>query len=284
MPNGFKLLGETGYLSDRNFLEQFYESEFDTGKDIESVSRLTQTNDNWQWGLLLRTTPFEFENNTAWLPRGDFTVLGEPLLNGWLSWSSHTMAGYAQLNQADPPNIPGDLFTPLPYYADLNGGVAMTRHELSAPLNFGAFNVVPYAWGEVAGWSNDFTNNSLSRLVGSAGVRGSIMFSKVLPDVHSQMFNLNGLNHKMVFDFDWSTTQSNRDISLIPQWNEFDDNAQERFRERLLVNTFGGTLPPQFDPRNFAIRSGAGSGVTAPYHELVGDLNVLRLGDRKSVV
>ncbi len=280
MSDGFKLLFESGYLSDRNFLEQFYESEFDTGKDIESVSRLTQTNNNLQWGLLLRTTPFEFENNTAWLPRGDLTVLGEPLLDGWLSWSSHTMAGYAQLNQADPPNIPGDLFSPLPYYADLTGGVAMTRHELSAPLNFGAFNVVPYAWGEAAGWSNDFTNDSLSRVVGSAGVRGSIMFSKVLPEVRSRIFNLNGLNHKMVFDFDWSITESNRDISLIPQWNEFDDNSQERFRERLLVNTFGGVLPPQFDPRNFAIRSGAGSSITAPYHELVGDMNVVRLGWR----
>ena len=279
-PYGFKFIGEAGLLSDRNFLEQFYESEFDTGKDVESLVNLTQTQDNWQWGLLARTTPMEFENNTAWLPRGDFTFLGEPLLGGWLSWSSHSMAGYAQLNQADTPNIAGDLFSPLPYYADLTGGVAMTRHELAAPLDFGAFNLVPYAWGEVAGWSNDFTHDSLSRVVGSAGVRGSMMMSKSNPEIQSSIFNLNGLTHKMVFDFDWSITETNRDISLIPQWNEFDDNAQERFRERLLVNTFGGTLPPQFDPRNFAIRSGAGSSVTAPYHELVNDMHVVRFGWR----
>ncbi|HLQ46213.1 MAG TPA: hypothetical protein VK137_15835, partial [Planctomycetaceae bacterium] len=110
LPDGFKFIGETGYLSDRNFLEQFYESEFDTGKDIESLAMLMQTQDNWRGSVLFRTTPMEFENNTAWLPRGDFTVLGEPLLGGWLSWSSHSMAGYAQLNQADPPNIAGDRF------------------------------------------------------------------------------------------------------------------------------------------------------------------------------
>ena len=280
MPNGFKLIGEAGLLSDRNFLEQFYENEFDTGKDVESLLNLTQTQENWQWGLLARTTPMEFENNTAWLPRGDLTFLGEPLLGGWLSWSSHSMAGYAQMNQADTPNLAGDLFSPLPYYADLTGGVAMTRHELSAPLDFGAFNLVPYAGGEAAGWSNDFTHDSISRLTGSAGIRGSMVMSKINPEVQSRIFNLNGLAHKMVFDFDWSITESNRDVSLIPQWNEFDDNAQERFRERLLVNTFGGTLPPQFDPRNFAIRSGAGSSVTAPYHELVDDLHVVRLGWR----
>jgi hypothetical protein len=107
-----------------------------------------------------------------------------------------------------------------------------------------------------------------------------MMMSKTNPDIRSDIFNLNGLAHKMVFDFDWSITESNRDISLIPQWNEFDDNSQERFRQRLLTNTFGGTLPPQFDPRNFAIRSGTGSSITAPYHELVNDMHVVRLGWR----
>ncbi|MBC7815453.1 MAG: hypothetical protein IAG10_00980, partial [Planctomycetaceae bacterium] len=286
LPDGFLLRGEFGYLSDRNYLEQYYESEFDTGKDIETLAALQQQLDNWQWSLLVRPQLFEFENNTEWLPRGDFTFLGEPLLGGWLSWSSHSMAGYAQLNQADPPNISGDLFSPLPYYADLSGGLAMTRHELSAPLDFGPFNLVPYAWGEAAGWSNSISGDSISRLVGSVGVRGSIQFAKYMPCVQSRMLGLNGLAHKMVFDLDWSLTEANRSLNdslgnpVIPQWNEFDDNSQERFRQRLLVNTFGGTLPPQFDPRAFAVRSGAGSSVTAPWHELVDDLHVIRLGWR----
>lgn len=280
MPDGFLLRGELGYLSDRNHLEQYYESEFDTGKDIETLVGLQQSWGNSQWSLLVRPQLYEFENNTEWLPRGDFTFLSEPLLGGWLSWSSHSMAGYAQLNQADPPNVPGDLFDPLPYYADMTGGLAMTRHELSAPLNFGAFNLVPYVWGEAAGWSNSFTGDGIDRLVGSVGLRGSIQFAKYMPWVQSRILGLNGLAHKMVFDADWSLTESNRDLSDIPQWNEFDDNSQERFRQRLLMNTFGGTLPPQFDPRGFAVRSGAGSSVTAPWHELVDDLHVIRLGWR----
>ena len=280
LPDGLMLRGEIGYLSDRNYLEQYYESEFDTGKDIETLLGLQQSQDNWQWSVLARPQLFEFENNTQWLPRGDFTFLGEPLLGGWLSWSSHSMAGYAQLNQANPPSLAGDVFSPLPYFPTINGGLAMTRHELSAPLDFGPFNLVPYAWGEAAGWSNSFTGDSIDRLVGSVGVRGSIQFAKYMPWVQSRIFDLNGLAHKMVFDFDWSLTEANRSLSSIPQWNEFDDNSQERFRQRLLTNTFGGTLPPQFDPRNFAVRTGAGSSVTAPWHELVDDLHVVRLGWR----
>ncbi len=286
LPDGFLLRGEFGYLSDRNTLEQYYESEFDTGKDIETLAGLQQQLDNWQWSLLVRPQLFNFENNTQWLPRGDVTFLGEPLLGGWLSWSSHSMAGYAQLHQANPPNIAGDLFSPLPYYGDMNGGLAMTRHELSAPLNFGPFNLVPYVWGEAAGWSNSFTGNGIDRFVGSVGMRGSIQFAKYMPWVQSSIFGLNGLAHKMVFDLDWSLTESNRSLNdslgnpILPQWNEFDDNSQERFRQRLLMNTFGGSLPPQFDPRSFAVRSGAGSSVTAPWHELVDDLHVIRLGWR----
>ena len=281
LPDGFLLRGEFGALSDRNYLEQYYEKEFDTGKDIETLAALQQQLDNWQWSALVRPQLFEFENNTQWLPRGDFTFLGEPLLGGWLSWSSHSMAGYAQLHQADSPFDPvADRFNALPYYSNLNGGLAMTRHELSAPLDFGPFNLVPYAWGEAAGWSNSTSGDSISRLVGSVGVRGSIQFAKYMPGVQSRMLGLNGLAHKMVFDLDWSRTESNRALSTIPQWNEFDDNAQERFRQRLLFNTFGGTLPPQFDPRSFAVRSGAGSSVTAPWNELVDDLHVIRLGWR----
>ncbi|MFM9966474.1 MAG: hypothetical protein ACKV2Q_35300 [Planctomycetaceae bacterium] len=280
LPDGLLFRGEFGYLSDRNYLEQFYENEFDTGKDIETLAALQQQLDNWQWSVLVQPQLFDFENNTEWLPRGDFTFLGEPLLGGWLSWSSHSMAGYAQLNQADAPNIPGDNFDPLPYYADRNGGLVMTRHELSAPLDFGPFNLVPYAWGEAAAWSNSFTGEGIDRLVGSVGVRGSIQFAKYMPWVQSRMLGLNGLAHKMTFDLDWSLTEANRSLGTIPQWNELDDNAQERFRQRLLDNTFGGTLPAQFDPRAFAVRSGAGSSVTAPWHELVDDLHVIRLGWR----
>jgi hypothetical protein len=41
-----------------------------------------------------------------------------------------------------------------------------------------------------------------------------------------------------------------------------------------------GFATSPFDPRNYAVRSGAGSSVTAPWNELVDDLHVVRLGWR----
>jgi hypothetical protein len=95
------------------------------------------------------------------------------------------------------------------------------------------------------------------------------------------MFNLNGLAHKMLFDLDYGWADSSRSLSEIPQWNEIQDDAQERFQQRYVENTFDGMVPAPFDPRGYAVRYGAGTGVSDPYHELVDDLQTLRLGWRQ---
>ncbi|MFV0446584.1 MAG: hypothetical protein ACK5Q5_23690 [Planctomycetaceae bacterium] len=272
---------ELGYLTDRNFLEQYYETDWDTGKDYESLLQLNHQVDNFTASILGRGHLYDFENTTDWLPRGDVTLLGQPLGNTPLLWSTHSSVGYAQLNAATPPNDPlQDPFTPLPYFVDRNGVVAMSRHQVELPLTVGPANVVPYALGEAAYWQQDMSGDSLGRLYGSAGVRGSLMFTKYMPQVYSSIFGLNGLAHKMTFDADYSYSQSTAGLNQIAQYNEFDENAQERFRERFVSLEFGGVLPGIYDPRNYAVRSGAGRSVTAPWHELVDDQHVVRLGWR----
>ncbi|MFQ5731589.1 MAG: organic solvent tolerance protein OstA [Planctomycetaceae bacterium] len=282
-PAGITVLGELGLLSDRNFLEQYYEREFDRDKDIETLLYAKQQQGNTAWSLLVRPQVNDFENTTAWLPRGDLYVLTQPFFDGRVTWSSHSSAGYGRLQPADAPTDPADLFTPLPFVADVGGAVLMTRHEINAPFSLGPVRVVPYGLGEAAFWSEGFNGDEVDRFVGSAGVRGSLMFWKVLPQVYSQLLNLNGLAHKSLIEFDYSFTDSTRDLRLIPQYNEFDENSQERFRQRFLTNTFGGVLPPQFEPRNYAVRSGAGRSVSVPYHELIDDQQVLRLAWRNTL-
>lgn len=280
-PYNMTLDAEVGIASDRNFREQYREREFDTGKDLDTMAYLRQqTDENWMWSVLGQTTINRFENNTQWLPRGDLTFLGEPLLGGLVTWSSHTSAAYASVNQATAPTDPEDTFSPLPYYIDANGLVAMSRHEVQAPVNLGPLKIAPYAMGEAAFWSDSFSSQSIDRFYARGGIRASMQFWRVFPEIQSDIFNLSGLAHKMVLDADYSYAGSTRDLSEIPQWNEFDDNAQERFRERFFTLEFGGVLPDQFDPRFYAVRTGAGASVTAPYHELVDDQQVLQLGMR----
>ena len=276
----FTLMTEIGYISDRNFLEQYFEPEWDTGKDNETLAYLKQQRDDWAWTIMGREKINDFDTTTSWLPKGDLYVLGRSMFDGRMNWSSHSSIGYGHLSPATAPTNPDDAFTPLPFVADREGLVTMSRHEISAPMNLGEMKIVPYALGEAAYWSEDLDGNDMLRMYGSAGVRGSLMFTKVMPEVQSSILGLRGLVHKMVFDFDYSYSDSSQRMSDVAQYNEFDDQAQYRFRNRLVTTTFNGLLPDQFDPRFYAMRSGAAHNVTAPYYELVDSQQVLRLGWR----
>ena len=295
-PLGFSLTAEAGYVSDYNFLEQYEEPLWDNGKDVETTLEAKQTSDNWSLSLFARPALNDIFSQTQWLPRADFTILNQPLvplggINSSLNWSSHSSVGYGSIVLSEtPPNLGGRLgdpfgedaavFSRLPYKEDVEGLVAMTRHELTLPFSVGAVNVVPYATGELSHWGEALDGEPLDRVYGAAGVRASLMMTKVLPYVRSDVWGLNGLAHKMVFDADYSVAESNVGLDEVAQYNEFDDNAQQRFRQRLSVLTYGGVLPPTADPRGYALRTGAGRSVTSPYHELVDDQNVLRLGWR----
>ena len=105
MPDGFTVIGEVGFASDRNFLDQYFPWIFDRDKDIETVAYVKQQQQDWAWTALVQPEPQVFEYTTEWLPRGDLYTLGHSLFDGWLTWSSHSSAGYAILRQAAPPAI-----------------------------------------------------------------------------------------------------------------------------------------------------------------------------------
>ncbi|RLS53666.1 MAG: hypothetical protein DWH91_13815 [Planctomycetota bacterium] len=282
MPAGVTLSSELSYIfnDDRNFLEQWYEPEWDRGKDQENLVHLSKQVDNITASVLFQTRLNDVFTQTEWLPRADLTILGEPLLGGLMTWSSRSSVGYGRLRPETPPVDPLDTFAPLTYFPEVEGLVASTRHEVSLPFDLGPVHVAPYALGEAAHWQEDMTQSDLTRLYGSAGVRASVEFWNVQPEIRSSILGLNGLAHKVVFDVDYSYSQATESLDDIPQYNAIDDDAQERFRSRFLDLEFGGVLPPQFDPRYYALRSGAGRDVTAAYHELVDDQQVLRLGMR----
>ncbi|MEX0718184.1 MAG: hypothetical protein WD066_16440 [Planctomycetaceae bacterium] len=278
-PDGLLGIAEIGVFSDLNFYEQYWEREYDTRKDPETLLYFTKSYDNLAWSFLGRPELNDFWNTTQWL-RGDGYVLSQPLFDGLLTWSTHTYAGYAGLHPADRPFDPAETFTPLPYVADVDGGVLMTRHMLDAPFHVGPLHFVPYVMGETAYWDQGMAGDSIDRHLFSAGVRSSFMLWRPYPWVRSRVFGLNGLAHKMWFESGYAFTESSRGLDEIAQYNPFDDVSQLHMRERIPTTSFDGTLPDFFDPRSYAVRTGAGRDLAAPYHELVDDQQVLNLAWR----
>ncbi len=284
---GFTVRGEIGYVSDRNFLEQFFEREWDTNKDATTGLWVERNFGTQSYNLIADLQVNDFFTQTSWLPRFDHFTLGQPLFGDRAFFSSHSQLGYGRLRGASTPTDPTDaaFFDPLAWEADVDGVRVGSRQEINIPLQLGPAKVVPYALTDFTYWQEALDGNDLFRAAGQVGVRGSLPVWKVDPTVQSELLNLNGLAHKVTFDFDAFYSEASQDIDELPLFDALDDDSQEHFRRRFAFSTFGiapgGDTPLQFDERFYALRSGLQGNVTSPSAEIFDDLSIVKLGVRQ---
>lgn len=284
---GYTFRAELGYISDRNFLEQFYEREWDTEKDATTGLWLERNFGTQSYNLTADIQINDFFTQTTWLPRFDQFTLGQPIFGDRAFFNSHSHVGYGRLRVASTPTDPTDaaFFDPLAWEADVSGIRAGSRQEINVPLQLGPAKVVPYALTDVTYWQEALDNNDLFRVGGQVGVRASLPVWKVDPTVRSELLNVNGLAHKVTFDVDAYFADATQDINELPLYDALDDDSQEHFRRRFAFSTFGiapgGDTPLEYDERLFALRSGLQSNVTAPSSEIFDDLSAIKLGVRQ---
>ncbi len=287
LPYDLQLTAELGLISDRNFLEQYFESEWDQLKDQTTGVELKQYRGNHVWNVTSDVRLNDFFTQTEWLPRLDHFLYGHSLFGDRLTWNAHTTVGYAHLRPAVAPFNPLDAakFDPLAWEQDREGLRAITRQEISWPLQLGPAKVVPYALGEVGFWGESLDGSELTRLYGQAGLRASLPLVRVDPTVSDSLFNLNGLAHKLVFEADIFYADASRDLTRLPLYDPLDDDSIEFFRRRFFFDTFsgvpGGDVPLAFDERTFAVRSNLATWVTSPSLEIAEDLVAGRLAIRQ---
>ncbi|MCA9203926.1 MAG: LPS-assembly protein LptD, partial [Planctomycetales bacterium] len=286
LPNGFQFTAEAGLISDRDFLEQYFEREWDQYKDQNTGIQLKQYLGSQAWSITADVRVNDFFTQTEWLPRLDHTALGYSFLADYLTFNAHTHVGYANMKTASTPTQPANQakFNPLPYEADREGLHAATRQEIDLPVNLGPIKIVPYALGEAFYVGEDLNGDDLTRLYGQVGIRTNLPFWTVYPTVQSTLLNLNGLAHKIALTSEVFYADADQNFDQFPLYETLDDDAQEHFRRRIPDTTFGGALfvndvvPLRFDPRTYALRSGMQSWVTAPSTEIADDLTIARLG------
>jgi hypothetical protein len=284
LPNYWTLTAELGFISDRNFLEQFFEQEWDEQPDQRTGVELKQTLDNAALAIAVDARINEFFSETQQLPRLDHFWIGQSLWLDRLTWYEHTSAGYFRQDPASTPLDPRDAatFALLPYEAPVEGERIATRQALELPLDTGPMKVVPFILGEAAHWGETLDLDDRQRVFGQAGVRTSLPIWAVDPLVENHLLNLHGLSHKITLEGEFSITDASEDLADFPLYDEIDDNNVQHFRRRLAFQTFGGPAPAPlaFDERFYAVRRGLMDNVTGPT-EIADDLTVLRLGARQ---
>lgn len=298
---------EVGKISDRNFLNQYFEDEWNTFKDESTGIELKKTVNNQSLALSADYNLDKFYTQTDNLPRLDHFWLGQgpltQIFGDSLTWYEHTKVGFNRFRTLDSPQDPNDaaMFRYLPW--EVAAGSSLnpyspdvdklsvtretfsTRHEIDLPFQLGPVKCVPYILGEFAHWGTNRQDESVQRLYGVAGFRANLPFWKVNPNVSNDLFYVNGLAHKIDLGVDVSYAAASQTMENLILYEALDDNSIEDFRRRYSVTTFGGggsfAIPLKYDERYYAFRSGMQNLVTAPSTEIAGDLILARLDLRQ---
>jgi hypothetical protein len=278
--SGYELIAELGWISDRNFVEQYLENEWDQQVDPRTALQLRRYYRNQLFDLSANAQLNDFFTETEQIPQLDHYLIGGSILGDWFTWNAHNKVGYQRLNVATLPDDPAEAaeYSPLPGEFERSGVVASTRQELSMPMQIGPLKIVPNVSGEAAHYGEAANGDSLSRLLGQAGVKASLSAWRVDPTVQSSLLNVRGLAHKVEWAAEYFYADSDTGLNELPLYDPLDDNAQEQFRRRFIQDTFGGVLPPQFDPRTYAFRQGFQRWVTSPSDVIADDLQQFRVG------
>lgn len=259
----FYFQGQAAFLSDKNFLEQFYKNEFDMGPNQETFAYLQWQRRNFGATALVedRVTR-QWVTETNWLPKVDGHLIGQTFFSDRLVYSLRGQAGYAELRPTEYPPYPV-----LSTDRAVNTGRFNVSQELSAPFALGPVKLDPYGLLHLTEYTDDLNGDETGRAVGGGGVRASVPFSRLYGGVSSELLNLRGLYHKTVFGMNYRYLAANEPFSRFPQLDRLSDDAVDQsfrnitpFQSQFVPGPNGvrlmnaGSFDSVYNPQRYAIR------------------------------
>lgn len=185
----WRLEGEFYWLSDDNFLNEYFEDDFENEKTPESYLLARYLRDSTYLALLHKRQVNDFITQLEEKPSADLQVVGVPL--GRFVYEGAATAGLYELEPSDrlrrpdPPDL-------LRFH---------TAHSLSLPFMLGILRIDPSvrALATYAGESVEAGgfNGSETRTGLGAGVQASTTFSRVF-GLNSELLDLNRLRHIVI--------------------------------------------------------------------------------------
>ena len=165
--------------------------------------------------------------------------------------------------QLRPNNV-----VPLPYQIteqkDYTGLFDLWQ-DISLPFNVGDVRVVPYANLDLTEFTDDLAGEARGRFYGGAGVRASVPFSRLYPEIQSDVFNVDGIFHKIVLSGNYYYAHSDTGLAQLPQLDQLNDNASDQSRRSGTIFPWQPDLEsdpnaanlqnnPIFNPQIYALR------------------------------
>lgn len=199
LEGGWEATFELAYLSDPNFLEEYFRDEFNEGKEQETLIYLKRVREVDAITLLANWRLPNWTTQTEHLPDLTYRRIGDTFADPFVLYHE-SRAGAVRyrpddrlvLDENDVNNLGPTDST---FRAD-------ARQEAELPLKLGAFNLVPFATGRGTYWDGQpLAEGGLGRALGVYGVRGGITFSRVFSDARSTLLDIDRIRHIIRPDF-----------------------------------------------------------------------------------
>lgn len=221
LPQGWELTLEASYISDPNFLEEYFNAEFEEGKEQETLLYLKKQQDNWAFTTLAQWRVLDFLTQTEHLPDTGFHLAGEPLaeLASFFNESHLGFVRYQPDNRRlieDPGILPlakgrmNDFESDITFRGD-------TRNELDLPIKLGDASVVPFAMARTGYWDSSPYEGSVGRAFGQVGVRTGTQLWRLYENAGSELLDVRGLRHILKPEATaWLSASNQNSLDLYP--------------------------------------------------------------------
>jgi len=194
LPYNWQLTAEVSYASDKHFIEGFYRSEYDVGKEQETLIYAKRIEDNWGLSFLGKVRINNFVDKLEELPTAEFHWTGQSFLDDKLTFYSDSQVSRLRQRYGSSSSQSEQFFT-----------FMSERAEVDMPMTIGKARVVPFVAGtfgyeDGSGFRTDIDGLPESRednvWFGEGGVRVLPQpYWKVFPNVKSRLWDLNQLRH-----------------------------------------------------------------------------------------
>lgn len=177
---------EVTYISDRNLLPEFFEQEYKEEKEKESAVYLRWKKDNQMAYILGRYRLNGFQTQNEYLPALEYAVHQEPFfpnsVNGFYFSSITSLEDIRKMYDQDL-----DVRSRRMWRLD-------SSNDITMPYDMGYVQFVPFVGGRLTFFEEDLAEESLTRVIGSAGLRASTNIHRRYP-FHSEFLGMEGLRH-----------------------------------------------------------------------------------------
>ncbi len=259
LSDAWLLQSQLSYMSDATYISAWRNEWYEDRREFETSLYIKRESGNTAFTALAKYALNDFISN-SWLmaspgyqvnkfPELTYRRFGDSLFGDTLTWSSQYNASRMQIvvpdgtpasnglrtstfqNPAGGPFLANQPLSEAARYQGLRQSWVnrvATRQNISMPMQWGAFNITPFAMGQIVAYFEDDTadgaEDSKHQYYGSGGVKVNTVLQRVFNDVSSDLFDLHRLRHLIEPYFVAWYSGSNYDDLEIPIYDPLFDN------------------------------------------------------------